>query len=253
MKMVQGAQLYTIRDYCQNEKDFGISMKRVADIGYKTVQISGIGNIPAGTIRDICDKNGLKIVLTHIPPDRVLYDTEKVIAEHEIMGCKYIGIGSMPEKYRAADWIDRFAGDYLVPARKIAASGKLFMYHNHDFEFQRFNGKYIIEYLTDAFTAEELGFTFDTYWVQVAGCDVADWIERLSGRLPCVHLKDLEMISGKPYMAPVLEGNLNFPKFLKAFEKAGTEYLLVEQDTCLESPFACLKKSYDNLKALGYK
>ena len=250
--MVIGAQLYTLRDYCQNEKDFDESMKRVAEIGYKTVQVSGIGPIAPAKVREICDKYDLKIVLTHTPPDRVLNDTEKVIEEHNIMGCDHIGIGAMPGKYREPDWIDRFAADYLEPAKKIAASGKLFMYHNHDFEFQRFNGKYILEYLLDAFKPDELGITLDTYWVQVAGCDVEDWIERLSGRLPCIHLKDLEMISGKPHMAPIMEGNLNFPKYIKAFEKAGTKYMLVEQDYFLESPFICLKKSYDNLKALGY-
>ena len=250
--MILGAQLYTLRDYCQNEKDFNISMKRVAEIGYKTVQISGIGNIPAKTVRNICDSYDLNVVLTHTNPDRLLYDIEKVISEHDIIGCEYIGMGFMPEKYRTLDWIDQFADDFLEPARKIAASGKLFMYHNHDFEFQRLNGKYIIEYLLDAFAPEEMGITFDTYWAQVAGCDISDWIERLSGRLPCVHLKDLEMISGKPYMAPIMEGNLNFPKYLEALKKAGTKYLLVEQDEFLESPFVCLRKSYENLKKLGY-
>jgi len=251
--MILGAQLYTLRDYCQNEKDFNISMKKVAEIGYKTVQVSGIGNIPAKTVREICDNHGLKIVITHTNPDRVLNDTENVIAEHDIMGCRHIGIGAMPEKYRSLEWIDQFADDFLTPARKIASSGKLFMYHNHDFEFQRLGGRYIIEYLLEAFRPDEMGITLDTYWVQVAGCDVADWIERLAGRLPCVHLKDLEMISGKPHMAPVMEGNMNFPKYLEAFRKAGTEYLLIEQDYFLESPFICLKKSYDNLNKLGYR
>ena len=250
--MVIGAQLYTLRDYCQNEKDFNLSMKRVAEIGYKTVQVSGIGPISAKKVREICDRYDLKIVITHTPPDRILYDTDNVIADHEILGCKHIGMGAMPNKYRTADWIGQFADDYLEPAKKIAASGKLFMYHNHDFEFERVNGKYILEYLLEAFGPDEMGITLDTYWVQVAGCDVEDWIGKLSGRLPCIHLKDLEMISGKPQMAPIMEGNLNFPKYIKAFEKAGTEYMLVEQDYCSEDPFTCLKKSYDNLVKLGY-
>ena len=36
-----GAQFYTIRDYCKNLDDFAESLKKVADIGYTTVQISG--------------------------------------------------------------------------------------------------------------------------------------------------------------------------------------------------------------------
>jgi len=251
--MKLGAQLYTIRDYCQNEKDFSNSMKRVAEIGYKTIQISAIGDIPADIVKKICDSYGLEIVITHTNPDRILNDIENVIKEHDVMSCNYIGMGAMPGKYRSAETIDLFAADYMDSAKKIASSGKLFMYHNHDFEFERINEKYIIDYLTEGFKPDEMGFTLDTYWVQVAGCDVVDWIERLSGRLPCIHLKDLEMISGKAHMAPVMEGNLNFPKIIQAFSKAGTKYMLVEQDTCLECPFICLEKSYNNLKKLGYE
>ena len=98
--MKTGAQLYTVRAYTQNEKDFACTMKRIAEIGYKTVQLSAIGkDIPPARIREICDGEGLEIVLTHSDVNRILYDTEKLIAEHEILGCPYIGIGSMPEKY----------------------------------------------------------------------------------------------------------------------------------------------------------
>lgn len=54
-------------------------------------------------------------------------------------------------------------------------------------------------------------------------------------------------------MAPVGEGNLNWPAILKALEGTGCKYLLVEQDTCQGSPFDCLKKSYDNLAEMGYR
>ena len=54
-------------------------------------------------------------------------------------------------------------------------------------------------------------------------------------------------------MAPVMEGNLNFPAILKALENTSCEYMLVEQDTCQGSPFDCLKTSYDNLAAAGYR
>ena len=45
-----GAQLYTVRDYTQTEIDFAKTIKRIATIGYKQVQISAIGPIPAQTI-----------------------------------------------------------------------------------------------------------------------------------------------------------------------------------------------------------
>ncbi|NJP40381.1 sugar phosphate isomerase/epimerase [Oscillospiraceae bacterium HV4-5-C5C] len=255
--MILGAQLYTLRSFTQTAADLDLSMERVAAMGYTTVQISAIGDIPPQQVRDICDRHGLKIVLTHTNPDRILNETEQVIAEHEILGCDYIGIGMMPERYRYAGWLDRFAKDYREAAKKIAAAGKLLMYHNHHLEFAKLNGERIILQLLDAFKADELGFTLDTYWVQAAGGDVCSWIKTLAGRIPCIHLKDMDVLirpeGVSAVMAPVLEGNMNFQAILPALEQAGTRYALVEQDVCQEDPFVCLQKSYDNLAELGYK
>ena len=55
-------------------------------------------------------------------------------------------------------------------------------------------------------------------------------------------------------MAVVGEGNINFDAVLNAAESAGTEYALVEQDSCYdENPFDCLKRSYQNLVSMGLK
>ena len=249
-----GAQLYTLRNYLQTERDIEVTLQKVAEIGYSTVQVSGIGKIAPERLREISDKNGLEIVITHTNPDRILFDTENVIKEHEILGCKYIGLGAMPDKYRDSVWLPQFAADYSEPAKKIAAAGKLLMYHNHNFEFEKINGTRILDTLISSFKPEEMGFTLDTYWVQAGGADIMDWIEILKDRIPCIHLKDMDVRSFTPVMAPVMEGNINFPKILKRLDEIGkTEFALVEQDTCEESPFICLEKSYKNLNTLGYK
>ena len=127
------------------------------------------------------------------------------------------------------------------------------MYHNHNLEFQKFGGKLVLETLMESFAPDELGFTLDTYWVQMGGGDVCEWIQRLQDRIPCVHLKDLSVRGMEPIMAPVGEGNLPWEKILRTLEQAGkTKYLLVEQDICEGSPFDCLETSYRNLNAMGY-
>ena len=103
--MKTGAQLYTVRAYTQTEGDFARTVKRIADMGYTTVQISAIGKeIRPERVREICDENGLKIVLTHSDVNRILNDTDRLIEEHNILGCDCIGLGAMPEKYRAPEW-----------------------------------------------------------------------------------------------------------------------------------------------------
>ncbi len=253
--MILGAQLFTIRDYIQNERDFERSIKKISDIGYTTVQISGLGGgIKTERIREICDKHGLKIVLTHVGADRILHDTDKLIEEHNILGCDYIGLGMMPDKYISDYWFQYFVEDFQEPIKKIAASGKLFMYHNHNFEFEKMKEGRIIERLLDAFPPEELGITLDTYWIQAAGADVLEWIKILKDRIPCVHLKDMTVKGFEQRFAPVLEGNMNFPAIFEALKETNAKYLLVEQDNSYgENPFDCLEKSYKNCIECGLR
>ena len=84
--MELGAQLFTLREYTQTEEDLDYSLGRVAGMGYKTVQISAIGPIPAKKVRALCDKHGLRIVVTHTDPMRILRETEAVIEEHDTRG-----------------------------------------------------------------------------------------------------------------------------------------------------------------------
>ncbi|WP_237391570.1 sugar phosphate isomerase/epimerase family protein [Paenibacillus dendrobii] len=228
-------------------------MQKIAEIGYTTVQVSALGPIELRTLKEICDELSLQIVLTHTNPDRILNETDRVIEEHDILECNYIGIGAMPDKYRGLDWYSYFAEDFGEAAGRIAEAGKLLMYHNHHFEFEKIDGKRLIERLIEDFSPEEMGITLDTYWVQAAGADVCEWIDILKDRLHCVHLKDMSVQGTQQVMAPVMEGNMNFRGILKALEKANTKHLLIEQDVCQTSPFDCLKASYDNLAALGYR
>ena len=135
--MKTGAQLYTIKSYTQNVKDFACSMKKIAEMGYKTVQISAVGkDLKPEQIREIRDANGLEIALTHSDPNRILYDTEALIKEHDIMGCRYIGLGMMPERYRTKGVAEPFSWMiFKEPQKRLLHQESFLMYHNHNTEF----------------------------------------------------------------------------------------------------------------------
>ncbi len=249
-----GAQLFTLRDFTQTPKDFERTISKVAAIGYKTVQLSAIGaSVTPKVAREVCDKYGIRIVLTHSPVDRILHDTENLIHDHEVMGCKYIGLGSMPAKYQDPEWIRYFVEDFRGPLDMIRDAGMLFMYHNHDLDFFKADGKYLLDYLLDGFAPDELGVTLDTYWLATAGVDPLAWIRKCSGRIPCVHLKDRKVTKDHTeVMAPVMEGNIDFAAIMAELEKTDCKYALVEQDVCEGSPFTAMKMSLENLKSIGY-
>ena len=250
-----GAQLYTVRDFCKTLQDFAETLKKIADIGYQTVQVSGTCAYEPEWLAEQLKATGLKCVLTHYSPNEIKKEPERTVAAHKLFGCKYIGIGGMPGFLERTDNYNNFVSDFHGPAKKLAQNGALLMYHNHHIEFMRSdNGKLYLERLAEDFAPEELGFTLDTYWVQYGGGNPAEWIKKFSGRVPCIHLKDLAIVNREQRMAVVGEGNINFEAVLSAAESAGTEYALVEQDSCYdENPFDCLKRSYQNLVSMGLK
>ncbi len=245
-----GAQLFTVREFCKNTDDFANTLARIADIGYKYVQVSGTCEFDADWLASELQKNGLKCALTHTPKDKLISATDKVIFDHEVFGCKYIGLGY--HKFAGdKEGYDEFLKTHLPVAEQIAKGGKYFMYHNHASEFIKIGCKTILEHLYEDFAPEQMGFTLDTYWIQVGGANPADYIERFSGRVPCIHLKDYGY---GPKMEVVGDGNINFDRVFEKARDAGTEYMLVEQDNCNgEDPFVCLGRSYEFLKSRGFE
>ena len=63
-----GAQLYTLKNYTKTLEDFENSLKKVAEIGYKYVQVSGTCDFEPEWLKEKLDKYGLKCVLTHVKP-----------------------------------------------------------------------------------------------------------------------------------------------------------------------------------------
>ena len=251
-----GAQLYTVRAFTQNSKDFAACMKRIASIGYETVQVSGINTaeISPQEVADVCKENNLEIVVTHTPANRIKDETATVIAEHELMGAKYIGLGSVPSSVYSynKEGFDHFIADMTPAVKAIADAGMCFMYHNHEFEFMKIGGKTVLEYLADGIP--QMGFTLDTFWVQVGGGDPAQYIRKLSGRVDIIHLKDLIIAPGNERrMAEFLEGNMNWDSIYEASKESGVKYAMVEQDNCYErDPFESMEISFNNLRKKGW-
>jgi sugar phosphate isomerase/epimerase len=247
-----GAQLYTVRKYAQTADDLAVTIKKIAAMGYESVQVSGVGPIPAAEVARICNELNIEIVITHTGPGRIKDDTDAVIAEHKLIGAGYVGIGSMPGEYlqgAALDGVKRFVADFSNAAEKIKAAGLKLMYHNHAFEFEKIDGKLMYEHIADGFGSDALGFTMDTFWVQAGGGDPAHWLRKLAGRVDVIHIKDYAIVKNDRRMAVVLEGNLNWPAIKQAAEAAGVKYAMVEQDDCYgEDEFECLKRSLENWK-----
>lgn len=247
------AQLYTCREFTQTPEDIAETMQKVAAIGYPAVQLSALGPIDPAELRRICDANGLAICSTHVAFDRLQEDTAAVIAEHEIYGCRYPGVGGMSSRYLgSAEGYAQFAREASEVGRELQAAGMTFVYHNHSHEFQHFGERRGMDILFEESDPVAFQFELDTYWVQHGGASPVAWINKCAGRLPVIHFKDMRITADRtPYYCEVGEGNLDWPGIIAACRAAAIEWYIVEQDVCEGDPFDSLRQSYENLRAMG--
>ncbi|MCI3923880.1 sugar phosphate isomerase/epimerase [Paenibacillus sp. TRM 82003] len=249
---IAGAQLYTIRDYVKTPEAIDEAFRKIREIGYTTIQASGLGPIPADELAAIAKAHDLKIVLTHTPYVRFTEDLDSVIRDHHRLGCGLAGIGGLPAPYRNGDGYKAFAKKFSAIAEELGRNGLKFSYHNHHFEFQKYDGKLGLDILAEETNPETFLFTLDTYWVQAGGADSSAWIRKLKGRIEAIHLKDMTIIDEKQIMTEVMDGNLEWPDIFRACEEAGVRWYLVERDAGPTEAFESLRISYENLKRAGF-
>lgn len=247
------AQLYTLRDFCKTPADLAVTLEKVAAIGYKSVQVSGVGPIDPKELKALLEKNDLQLIVTHTPYAEIDQNLDQVIENHKLWNCKYIGLGSMPGEYpRNKEGFSAFMEKANQWAEKIDDAGLKFVYHNHSFEFVRFDGMTAMEYMI-ANAGRGFQFEIDTFWVQAGGADPAEYIRKVAGKMDIIHFKDFDVDEkAERRMREIGEGNLNWKAILKACEDTGIQQYIVEQDNCNGmDPFDALAVSYKNLKAMG--
>lgn len=238
------AQLYTLRDSLKTPADIGKTLRRVRKMGYPAIQISGLGPFDPQFMADLTRELDLTVCVTHVSPDRLLHDLPAVVREHRLWNCEYVGIGSMPDAYRGSrDGVLRFARDFGAVGRELQAEGLKFVYHNHHFEFEKYDGVTGMDLLFDATDPKSFGFLLDTYWLQVAGADPVKWIRKAAGRVGPIHLKDVAVRGGATVYGEIGEGNLDWDGILAACRETGVEWYAVEEDDCPGDPFDSLARS----------
>lgn len=249
--MIVGAQLYTISNFAQDEAGIRSSYEKLGKMGFRAIQYSGVPMIGAEKLKEMADENGLYYVLSHIGADRLINEVEAVIEEHRVMGYSEIGTGGCGPKYweNGLQGMKDFIRDMTPSVEKIKAAGMRFHYHNHYQEFERFGGVTPMDLILGE---TDWGITLDTYWVQHSGLDAAKTLRKMAGRVQFTHLKDMEVSQREQRMAPVGQGNMDWPEILAVSEEVGVQYGLVEQDfTYGRDPFDEMRISIENLRKMG--
>ena len=248
-----GIQLYGVKNTMK--EDFEGTLAAIKEMGYEYVEFAGYYGKSAEEIKEILDRLGLKCVSVHQGLDFFNEEPKKAVDYLKTFGVKYVVIPWYDQNSLAGSdkWEDTVK-NFTEKAELLKENGMMLGYHNHDFEFKKFEGKTLHDYIFEAIPADMIVPELDTCWVHYAGLEPADKIREFAGRVGIVHLKDFncKALGGGPAYAlidndgnpvdvpshedncfrfsPLGGGRQNFAKILEACEESGTEIVIVEQD-----------------------
>ena len=241
-------QMYTVRDDAQ--RDLAGTLATIAQLGYAGVELAGYAGKTAEQYKALLDANHLRAVGAHVGIDQVMGNPEQAIAEARLFGYSYVIVPWIGKPYaESLEGYQRLGAELSAVAPQYADAGLTLCYHNHAFEFELSDGdKTGLDVLFEA--APAIQAELDTFWVKKGGKDIPEYLKRLSGRVPLVHLKDMD--AGGSF-APVGAGTVDYPSLFAAAEAAGAKYYMVEQDSCQPplTPLESIRISIENLRAWG--
>ena len=271
MALPVAVQVYSVRD--DAKADLRGTLQKIKDMGYDGVEFAGLYENDPADIKKMCEDIGLVPVSAHVPYRDMIAAPEAVLSQYATIGCKFVAVPYLVAEDRPGT--EGFAAviENIKMLGAVAKKlGMTLLYHNHDFEFLKIDGKYALDILYDEVSADLLQTELDVCWVNVGGEVPADYIRKYSGRTPVVHLKDfygeksedmyeLIGIKKKPPVKPesfefrpVGSGLQDFPAILAAAKEAGSEWVVVEQDAPSMdlTPLECIKKSVEYLRSFDW-
>ena len=251
-----GLQLFSVRDAM--EKDMDATLKAVKEMGYDYVEFAGYFGKTATEVKALLEKYQLTAISVHQTPSLFWEEGQSAVEYLKTIGAKYCAI----------PWysIDELKNHWEETVEKFIALGKLLkengiqlLYHNHDFELKLCGDTRYLDRLYDTIDKEYLKPEFDVCWIRYADCDPISYIEKYSDRMEVVHFKDFtcKQFGGGPVYGlidedgkekpaptreengfrfqPVGKGMQDWNGILRAVEKSGCEYVIVEMDESYET------------------
>ena len=255
-----GVQLYMLGDDASH--DFDATFARVAEIGYREVELPNLGTSTAAQVRAAADRAGLSIASLHVPLAGGLSfggDPAQLAEALHTLGASWavapicmlpadfslqqgesFGVAIARSVGAAGEDIWRqCAGLLNESAAALAPLGIGVAYHNHNIEFAPIGNTTGWDILFAETDPALVHFEVDTGWVATAGLDVVPFIDRCGGRIRLLHVKDVAADNPQSFAinmnsTEVGAGTLPMPAILDAAYSAGARHFLVEQ----EPPYA---------------
>jgi len=226
----------------RNRDDLPGVLKEVADAGYAGIEGGGAGD--AEEMRKLMDGLGLKLAGAHSGFGS--FETlDETISYMKAMDCKLLMCSGVGDTKRGLVAYEEAAEVFNDVGRRCREEGIKFCYHNHSWEFQKFDGVTALERLYELTDPRYVHLCVDVYWVQHGGESPVEFLRKYLDRVGTVHFKDMK----DDTFAEVGQGIVDFPGIMEVLsEKADMEWIIVEQDRTQRTPEESIRMSRQYIK-----
>lgn len=246
-----GCQTYPVREMLN--KDFPGTLKQIAEIGYKTIEMcsppgyekAGYGNLvgmKASEMRKIINHAGLRCESCHYQFREMRENLQDRIAFARELGLKQMVCSTFGLKPEAtmADWVAA-AGELNKIGEQTRKAGIQTGFHNHNFEFKQIDGVLVYDKLMETLHPDDVKMQFQVSVIS-QGYDAAEFFRKYPGRFLSIHLQDWSPAEKK--QVAVGQGSVDWKKLFAAAKTGGVKNYFVELN------LDAMKASYPYLKSL---
>jgi sugar phosphate isomerase/epimerase len=253
-----GLQLYSLREYLP--KDVPGTLARLRGLGIREVESAGLAGMTIEAFRAALDKADLVCHGAHIGFDRVRQDTPGALKEAKALGAKYVVCAWIPHDDKAPFTRDDAlrATEVFNKAGKAAqGEGLRLCYHCHGYEFVPATEGTLFDTIAKNTDPAVVSFEIDIFWAKAGGGNPAQLIASLPGRVPLMHVKDMQkglsLPAGSAHASAEAnvvagQGQLDLPAIFRAARKSGTELFYVEDEST--NPWEQIPESLEYLSGL---
>lgn len=275
-----GLQLYTVGK--EMDSDPAATLKKVAEVGYRNVELSPLGKTPLSEMKKLLADNGLKSPSGHFMLPDLMKELQRNIDAAKEIGQQDLIITvpfvADPSRLAGADRMAAFlnmlnsltlddwkwnAEQFNKIGEQVKAAGLQLGYHNHNFEFKNYGSTTGYDEFLRLTDPNLVKLELDCGWMTVAGHDPVAYLDKFPDRYRYLHIKDfkpgfttrttlMDQNPGAPVPTELGRGAIDYRRIFAAAKQAKIRAYYVEQ----EPPFTempaleAIKIDYDYLKTL---
>ena len=224
-------QLWSVKD--DIKADFDGTLTALADMGFDGVEFARYfgpyKNNPAA-LKALLDKLGLQVSAAHVDYKDLSKENAKSTADfYHILGAPVLII-AWDERAWDENQVDTMIAQLKQSSENMKPYAIPVGYHNHDQEFNAFNGSTFWDYIMQS-TPDDIVGQLDVGWVTVAGKDPVEYVQRYPGRTWTTHYK-AKLPKGAVDKQPIIgQDTIDWPALIKANATVGgTQWIVIEQE-----------------------